>query len=126
MLHGGWRDFRSLFGCFRPALFTSSTAVLIGAAILCVPRAARAQASSPTTLDLMIGDVELVFARHTNETGFTLGELLDKKLWALARHPFAPETFNHVSDDAKRPPHPGVQVELVTPGDFGVTIHFRW
>jgi hypothetical protein len=31
-----------------------------------------------------------------------------------------------VSDDVHRPPHRGVQLELLCPGDFGATIHFRW
>ena len=89
------------------------------------PRVSRAQASTPT-LDLMVGDVDLVLAQHVNETGFTLGELLDRKLWVLARHPFAPETLSHVSDDAQRHPLRGVQIELLTPGDIGLTVHFRW
>jgi len=77
-------------------------------------------------LDLMVGDVDLIVAQHVNESGFTLGELLDRKLWALARHPFALETLGHVSDDAQRHPLRGVQIELLTPGDIGVTVHLRW
>jgi hypothetical protein len=67
-----------------------------------------------------------MFDTHSNETGFTLGEVLDRKMWALARHPLASEALSRVGDDAHRAPHRGVQVELLTPGDIGVTVHFRW
>jgi len=72
-----------------------------------------------------LGESEMV-PGPGNETGFTLGELLDPKLWVLARHPLSPETMEHVSVDAHQAPHRGIQFELFTPGDFGATIHIRW
>jgi hypothetical protein len=61
-----------------------------------------------------------------NEAGFTLGEIVDRHLWILARHPLTPDTLNRVGSDVHRAPLPGIQFELLTPGDFGATVHFRW
>ena len=62
----------------------------------------------------------------SNERGFTVGDVLDMNIWQLARSPLSPETLSRVSDDVHRPPQRGVQLELLCPGDFGATIHFRW
>ena len=67
----------------------------------------------------------MMFTDH-NETGFTLGELLDRNFWEAARNPLSPATLDRISVDAHRPPHRGIQFELLTPGDFGATIHIRW
>lgn len=62
----------------------------------------------------------------SNERGFTVGGVLDLNVWQLARSPLSPETLSRVSDGVHRPPHRGVQLELLSPGDFGATVHFRW
>jgi hypothetical protein len=62
----------------------------------------------------------------SNERGFTIGGLLEMNIRQLARSPLSPETLSRVSDDVHRPPHRGVQLELLCPGDIGATIHFRW
>ena len=56
----------------------------------------------------------------------TLGDMLDRNILVLIRHPLSPETLSHVEENVHRPPHRGVQFELLTPGDVGATIHFRW
>jgi hypothetical protein len=61
-----------------------------------------------------------------NERGFTIGGLLEMNIRQLARGPLSPQMLSRVSDDVHRPPHRGVQLELLCPGDFGATIHFRW
>ena len=61
-----------------------------------------------------------------NERGFTINGVLDMNIWQLARSPLSPETLSRVSADVHRPPQRGVQLELLAPGDFGATIHFRW
>jgi hypothetical protein len=81
--------------------------------------------AAPDWADPRVPDSEMK-PGPVNETGFTLGELLDPKLWVLARSPLSPETLEHVSVDAHQPPHQGVQFELFTPGDFGATVHIRW
>ena len=62
----------------------------------------------------------------SNERGFTISGVLQLNIWQLARSPLSPETLSRVSDDVHRPPQRGVQLELLSPGDFGATIHFRW
>ncbi len=61
-----------------------------------------------------------------NETGFTLGDLFDRKLWALARHPLQGNLLTRVGADVHRTPRPGIQFELFTPSEAGATIHLRW
>ncbi len=61
-----------------------------------------------------------------NETGFTLGDLLDRKLWALARHPLQGNLLTRIGGDVHRVPRPGIQFELFTPAEAGATIHLRW
>ncbi len=63
---------------------------------------------------------------HSNESGVTVGDVLELNIWQLARNPLSPETLSRVSVEVHRPPRRGVQFELLTPGDFGATIHFRW
>jgi hypothetical protein len=64
--------------------------------------------------------------QDSNERGFTIGGVLDLNIWQLAHSPLSPETMSRVSADVHRPPQRGVQLELLAPGDFGATIHFRW
>lgn len=62
----------------------------------------------------------------SNKTGFTPGNLFDPKLWAGIAQPLEFHVPDHIGDDIQRVPRPGVQLELFTPGDAGITIHFRW
>lgn len=74
--------------------------------------------TSPPYADLLL--------RSANETGFTVGELFDHHLWALARHPLAGATLDAVGGVVHHTPQRGLQFELLTPGDFGATLHLRW
>lgn len=62
----------------------------------------------------------------SNEVGFTLDGFLQWNIWQLAQSPLSPETMSRVNEDIHKAPHRGVQVELLSPGDFGVTVHLRW
>ena len=64
--------------------------------------------------------------RHTNEAGFTLDDCLKLNIGELITHPLASSALSHVDTEVHKAPHRGVQIELLTPGDFGGTIHFRW
>lgn len=68
----------------------------------------------------------VLLPRPNNENGFTLGELFNSTLWAAVKHPLTPDMLRNVDGDVHRPPHRGVQFELLTPGDIGATVHFRW
>jgi hypothetical protein len=63
---------------------------------------------------------------QTNERGLTVSFFLQSNIRQMVRNPFSPENLSRVSADVQRPPQRGVQVELLTPGDFGVTVHVRW
>lgn len=86
-------------------------------AILCVAAPGWA-AGRPSFKDMLDPD--------SNERGFTISGVLELNVWQLARSPLSPETMSRVSADVHRPPQRGVQLELLAPGDFGATIHFRW
>jgi len=60
----------------------------------------------------------------TNERGFTL-DMFDSNFWQLARHP-SPASIDQFGELVHRPPTRGIQFELLTPGDFGATIHLYW
>ena len=59
----------------------------------------------------------------SNERGFTISSVL--AINVTGKPLLSPETMNRVGDDVRRPPQRGVQLELLCPGDFGATIHFR-
>lgn len=61
----------------------------------------------------------------TNERGFTL-DMFDSKLWALARHPLSPASMDQFGAAVHKPPVRGIQIELLTPGDFGLSLHLYW
>jgi hypothetical protein len=61
----------------------------------------------------------------TNERGFTL-DMFDGKLWALAHDPLSPVTMDQFGAAVHRAPTRGIQFELLTPGDFGVSMHIYW
>ena len=62
----------------------------------------------------------------SNKIGFTVGDLFDPKLWVGVKHPQQFHPLDQIDDNIHRVPRPGVQFELLTPGDTGITIHFRW
>ncbi len=102
-----------------------SLAALAGAMGLCAsPARAEVTNQVPGTLFPQM-PIELRTS-SPNETGFTLGDLLDRKLWALARHPLQGHLLNQIGGDVHRAPRPGVQFELFTPSQAGATIHLRW
>lgn len=81
---------------------------------------AAASAAQARPLTRLVGDEPL------NECGFTLGDLVDGKLLALASHPLSPVAMSQIGDTVHQAPKMGVQFELLTPGDIGATVHFRW
>ena len=91
---------------------------------VCGPRHSAAQVLPQPPAVRMFSD--MLSPAQQNETGFTLGEIIDRHLWLMARHPLATNAMGRVGADAHRAPLPGIQFELLTPGDFGATVHFRW
>ena len=84
------------------------------------------QYANPTLSPAQVRPENRPIARDvTNERGFTL-DMFDSKLWALARHPLSPASMDQFGDAVHQPPTRGFQVELLTPGDFGVSIHLYW
>jgi hypothetical protein len=63
---------------------------------------------------------------ESNESGFTLNDLLEQRLWTLVRAPQSAGILSRIDDNVHRAPARGVQFELLCPGDFGATIHIRW
>jgi hypothetical protein len=61
--------------------------------------------------------------------GLKLSEVLTKGLFGLAREVFTPSDtaeLNHAQPAASGLPPRGLQFDLFTPGDFGVTVHYHW
>ncbi len=61
-----------------------------------------------------------------NEAGFTLGDLLQLQIWQIVTHPLTTSPLDQVNEAVHKPPQRGLQFELLTPGDFGATVHYRW
>ena len=105
-----------------PTLFSLLPA--IGGALLCV-LATRVHAQdvemAPKPLEVRVD----LLGAPPNETGFTLGDLLDTKMWNLITHPLRLGTLNQIGASTHQVPRAGVQLELLTPA-AGVTLHFRW
>ncbi len=77
--------------------------------------------AQPSQLKIFPKELE-AFSSEDNETGVTVG----RDLWAAARHPMRPGVISQLGQDSRRPPHKGFQIELLSPGDVGATVHFRW
>ncbi len=60
-----------------------------------------------------------------NERGLTLNFIVDEKMWEWARSP-SKQTLGRIDDQVHRAPQKGIQIEILTPGDFGLTLHYRW
>ena len=81
---------------------------------------------SPTPSHAQVRPDNRPIARDfTNERGFTL-DMFDSKLWALARQGLSPASMDQFGAAVHQPPTRGIQVELLTPGDFGVSVHVYW
>jgi hypothetical protein len=90
--------------------------------MLCV-LATRAHAQGPEMVGTTLPQVRVnLLGAPANETGFTLGDLLDNKIWNLVKRL---GTLDQIGASTHQVPHPGVQLELLAPA-AGVTIHFRW
>jgi len=63
---------------------------------------------------------------ESNETGFTLNDILEQRLWTMVGRPLSPGALSRIDDNVHRAPGRGVQFELLSPGDFGATVHIRW
>ena len=92
--------------------------LLIGVASILLGASPGSASDRPSLRDMLKYD--------SNEEGFTISGLLEMNVGQLARRPLSPETLSRVSADVHRPPQRGVQIELLSPGDFGATVHFRW
>ncbi len=102
-----------------------SLVAVAGVVVLCAaPASAQTTNQVPGTLFPQM-PIELRTSAP-NETGFTLGDLFDRKLWALARHPLQDNLLSRIGGDVHRAPRPGVQFELFAPSEAGATIHLRW
>lgn len=107
-----------------PPLF--SIAALVGVLGISVSPA-RAQTPTNQVPGTLFPQMPIEFrTAPPNETGFTLGDLFDRKLWALARHPLQGNLLNRLGGDIHRAPRPGIQFELFNPSEAGATIHLRW
>ncbi len=71
--------------------------------------------------ELQTSDLQML-SNDENESGVTVGS----DLWAAARHPMRPGVISRLGEDSRRPPHEGFQIEILSPGDVGATVHFRW
>jgi len=92
--------------------------LLMTAPLLLNAAASRAEFQWPPPKDVSM--------QYTNETGVTVGEIVHERLWSMVRHPLSSNALTHVGEVAHRAPHRGIEFELLTPGDVGATIHFRW
>ncbi len=94
--------------------------ISVMALLLCITGAGSVRAQ-PSQLKILPKELE-AFSSEDNETGVTVG----RDLWAAARHPMRPGVISRLGQDSRRPPHKGFQIELLSPGDVGATVHFRW
>ena len=93
--------------------------------MLCV-LATRAPAQGPETPGTTLPRVRVnLLSAPSNETGFTLGDLLEIKIWNLVSHPLRLGALDQIGASTHQVPRPGVQLELLAPA-AGVTLHFRW
>jgi len=99
---------------------------VIGASVLCL-LALRAPARGTDSPGNAVQHVTAESLRiPVNESGLTLGTVLDDKLWRALLHPQRFELPDNFVSLYHRAPLPGVQLELLTPGFAGLTLHWRW
>jgi hypothetical protein len=58
--------------------------------------------------------------------GLTISEVLTKGLFGLAREYLIPTDRIQQHDTPSTAHQSGMQIELFTPGDVGVTMRYRW
>jgi hypothetical protein len=91
--------------------------VAISVTVLCVTAfQARAETSAP-----VLSEVRDEQPTAPKENGFTLGKLLHSRLLILVKPPLG--ALNQLSDSSH---HSGTPPELLTPGNAGIAVHYRW
>lgn len=78
----------------------------------------RAQSPEPPQEDIMQRDIP--------SKPITLGDMVNRGLFAIAREVFSRNSVSQMHDEDFGAPKRGVQVDLFTPGDAGVTVRYRW
>lgn len=117
------RNETATYGVARISALSGLLTAIAGAMLCVLATGAHAQ---DLEMAGKVSEVRLdLLSALPNETGFTLGDLLDKNIWSLVTQPLRLGTLNQVGARTHRVPRPGVQLELLTPA-AGVTIHFRW
>jgi len=93
--------------------------VAFGVTVLCVTASqARAETAAPVPAE----SDEQPTAPSTENEG-TLGKLLHSRLLILVKPPLPLSVSNLLSDSSH---HSGTPPELLTPGNAGVAVRFRW
>lgn len=108
------------------ARLTLLVAIAIALPFLVSPPATHAQAAPAQMAGKLFPLMMTEWLPPPNENGFTLGDLLNQNFWVAATHPLAMNPLKQIGVDVHRAPRAGIQLELLTPGDAGVTIHVRW
>jgi len=94
--------------------------VAFGVTVLCVTASqARAETTAPAPAEARD---EQPTAPSTENEG-TLGKLLHNRLLILVKPPLPLSVSNLLSDSSH---HSGTPPELLTPGNAGVAVRFRW
>jgi hypothetical protein len=94
--------------------------VSIGVTVLCVTAfQARAETSAPVLSE--VHDEQPTTS--SKENGFTLGKLLHSRLLILVKPPLPLGALNQLSGSSS---HSGTPPELLTPGNVGIAVHYRW
>ena len=61
-----------------------------------------------------------------DDSGLTMRDILTKGLSGLAREVLTPSDLHQQPDTAIKVQPRGMEFELFTPGDVGVTVRYRW
>lgn len=77
-----------------------------------------AQSPEPPQEDIMQRDIP--------SKPITLGDMVNRGLFAIAREVFSRNSVSQMHEEDFGAPKRGVQVDLFTPGDAGVTVRYRW
>jgi hypothetical protein len=94
--------------------------IAIGVTVLCATAfQARAETTAPVPSE--VHDTQPT--TPSNENGFTLGKLLHRRLLILVKPPLPLGALNQLSGSSHRSDTPP---ELLTPGNAGIAVHFRW
>jgi len=77
-----------------------------------------AQSPEPPQEDIMV--------RDTPSKPITLADMVNRGLFAIAREVFSQNSVSQMHEEDFGAPKRGLQVDLFTPGDAGVTFRYRW